>query len=325
MKLNYREIARAMQPWRRNSPMEDVRDAISSATVVLLERLTIAEKSVDNIQAFVTTVARRILSNIERQRRVIDSSDAWDATRYMKYEQKYLSVDEEAALDDQFETTMLMESLPIPYADVLRRRYLDGYSFEEISAETGISAACLRQRHARALRAARKILSAHEVNDGHSDERDGENKLAQQANDGAGESAAMQYRQEKGRYGQTCIRDSKGRFAQQYPDGTRRCKKKQKRKNNRRSARTKTTRKTRLLKSSVDTHVRPAFEQNDNRNNGTKRKKANNVNKADGRNKKKRNSPNRTRVRKDDVHVLQKSNTPRRSKSLKSVVKDNQR
>lgn len=314
-----------MQPWRRNSPMEDVRDAISSATVVLLERLTIAEKSVDNIQAFVTTVARRILSNIERQRRMLDSSDAWDVARYTKYEQKYLSVDDEATIDDRFETTMLMESLPIPYADVLRRRYLDGYSFEEISAETGISAACLRQRHARALRAARKILSAQEMYNGHGDEGNRENKLTQQTDDRAGESAGMQYRQEHGRYGQTCIRDSKGRFAQQYPDGARRRKKKENNKGKRRTTRTKTTRKTRLLKSSVDTHVRPAFEQNDNRNNGTKRKKANNVNKADGRNKKKRNSPNRTRVRKDDVHVLQKSNTPRRSKSLKSVVKDNQR
>jgi RNA polymerase sigma factor (sigma-70 family) len=50
----------------------------------------------------------------------------------------------------------ILEQAPDTYAEVLRLHYLEGLPLEEAAEKLGVSGACLRKRHERALKWARK-------------------------------------------------------------------------------------------------------------------------------------------------------------------------
>jgi DNA-directed RNA polymerase specialized sigma24 family protein len=49
--------------------------------------------------------------------------------------------------------------MPENYAVVLRKHYMEGLPLEEIARQEGVSGECIRKRHERALRYARKLFA----------------------------------------------------------------------------------------------------------------------------------------------------------------------
>lgn len=142
---------------------EDVYDAIYDAYECVLIAHDRAEDQIRNIQAFATVVARRILTKDHyRHRRIANETDLGSATMVVMESQEatlaYRRTEraEEARLD----TERIMMELPNQYAELLRRHYLEGCTFEQLAKEYGCSAESLRKRHERALKWARKRFVA---------------------------------------------------------------------------------------------------------------------------------------------------------------------
>lgn len=139
---------------------EDVRDAIGTAQLVTYERAMMLREPVLNEEAFLTCVARRTLNvMVKRKKRHVFPQDGGDEGWAM-FEREYLVNEPTEELDAIIESNHLLEVLPENYAEVLRLHYLEGITLDEASKRVGVSAECMRKRHERALRLARRMLGA---------------------------------------------------------------------------------------------------------------------------------------------------------------------
>ncbi len=139
---------------------EDVRDAIGAAQLVTCERAMMAREPVLNEEAFMTCVARRALNvAVKRKKRHQFPQEGGDEG-WAIFEREYLYVEPAEEIDAVVESHRLFEKLPTRYAEVLRLHYLEGITLDEASKRLGVTAECMRKRHERALRMARRMFGA---------------------------------------------------------------------------------------------------------------------------------------------------------------------
>ncbi|MDZ4744991.1 MAG: sigma factor-like helix-turn-helix DNA-binding protein [bacterium] len=136
---------------------DDVRDAIGTAQLVTAERVMMVREPVLNEEAFMTCVARRALNVMVKRKKRHDYPQAGDES-WRLFERQHLSANSELELDASIESRRLLEVLPVSYSEVLRLHYLEGITLDEASKRVGVSAECMRKRHERALRMARRLL-----------------------------------------------------------------------------------------------------------------------------------------------------------------------
>ena len=108
--------------------------------------------------AFATVVARRSIGRqMKRSLRNVypdrDEKTSWDRIATQTH-----------ALDviEHHETNItahdVIESAPDKYSEVLRLHYLEGFTLNEAAQQVGVTPECMRKRHERALKWARKRL-----------------------------------------------------------------------------------------------------------------------------------------------------------------------
>ena len=149
------EVYSAMHRRFSRADLEDIDDAVSASRIATWEARE-AGVEIYNESAFRTCVARRYLS------------------RHLKWSHKYIYPDRDEGLDwealaerqgaalevmdheDRVDAATVIDSAPDIYAEVLRMHYLEGKAFQEIAKEQGVSSDCVRKRHERALKWARK-------------------------------------------------------------------------------------------------------------------------------------------------------------------------
>lgn len=151
----YRAIKRQFPSAER----EQVLDALQEAACVTY--MTMRERCVEvyNVDAFMTTVARRsIARELRRQRRMVrpDAGDyiSWDS---VEGDQPTLR-DEEAYHASSIDAADIMQAMPPTYAEVMRLYYLEGLTHEQVAERLGATPACVRKRHERAIKWARKTF-----------------------------------------------------------------------------------------------------------------------------------------------------------------------
>jgi len=138
---------------------DDVVDAIYEAREAHLQQAMRVGRVVENVVAYTTVVAKRALSRTHRRKMLVLTEeyigegqleaclDKADADRFSE---------EVDALDASIECGRILERIPVNYAEVLRMHYLEGITLDETSKRLGCSPQCIRKRHERALRWARK-------------------------------------------------------------------------------------------------------------------------------------------------------------------------
>lgn len=149
------ELHRRIHKYYKEALEDDVDEGIAAANLALWEA-TRKGVVIENQRAFSICVAKRYVAGIMQYRtkhlhpeqsegQPVQGTEVW---------QDMVSVqsNEYARLDV---ATILAES-PASYAEVLRKHYLEGETLEEIARETGNTSACIRKRHERALKWARK-------------------------------------------------------------------------------------------------------------------------------------------------------------------------
>lgn len=151
----YRVISRQFPSAHPDDVVEAIREAVYVAFVTVRERCL----SVYNVDAFMTTVAKRSLSReLRRQRRMVRPDNGehitWDRVESERAE----PLDQESAHATVIDATDIMQAMPPTYAEVMRLYYLEGLTHEQVAERIGISHACVRKRHERAIKWARKTF-----------------------------------------------------------------------------------------------------------------------------------------------------------------------
>ena len=137
---------------------EDIQDALAESHVAAW----VARESgmvLHNVDAFCTVVAKRTLSRqLQRQKRFLYP----DHDPVLKW--KDLEGAPQVSKTEIHETVIdvadILEQAPESYAEVLRLHYLEGLPLEEAAEKLGVSGACLRKRHERALKWAKKQFAS---------------------------------------------------------------------------------------------------------------------------------------------------------------------
>ena len=134
---------------------DDIDDAVATADVVAWQA---REGGVElrNADAYRTLVAKRTLGHaLKRLRKHVypdrDESLGWSTIPDADVS-KYGNEDPAIALD----ANGIIDKAPVNYAEVLRLHYLEGLTFEDAATRLGVTAECLRKRHERALKWAKK-------------------------------------------------------------------------------------------------------------------------------------------------------------------------
>lgn len=157
MRINRSELYRMLTRRFKYVDTEDVVDAVQTAVATTWE-VAILREPPRNPQAYSTVVAHRVMCRmIEHRRRFFrpyqdlrfgtPDADVMDPS--------LLTVDD---ADSTVDAHTVLESLPVIHADVLRRHYLEGRPLEEIARLEGVTAECMRKRHERAIKHARKLF-----------------------------------------------------------------------------------------------------------------------------------------------------------------------
>lgn len=133
---------------------EDIQDAVaeSHATAWIARE---SGKVLHNVDAFCTVVAKRALSReLQRQLRQIYP----DRDAYVQWSdlEGGLELSQQPVAEELFDAQAMLDEAPDRYAEVLRLHYLEGKSLEEAAQLLGVSSACVRKRHQRALEWARR-------------------------------------------------------------------------------------------------------------------------------------------------------------------------
>lgn len=161
MEIDRSELYRYLTRRYSYVDVEEVRDAVQSAIAATWERSVLREPP-QNVQAYSTVVAQRMLMRqIEYRRRHLNPTgilqNGWDDVGYLGYS-SITSRDAEASVDAQ----TVLNALPDRYANILRRHYLDGHTLEELAHNEGVTPECMRKRHERAIKCARKMFANEE-------------------------------------------------------------------------------------------------------------------------------------------------------------------
>ncbi len=154
MEINAAEIYTHLVRRYSRVELDDVDDAIAESRAAAWQARE-AGVVLHNVDAFCTVVARRSLSRVmQRQRRALypdhDPLVAWEDLEGGSA----IAVEEDE--DVRIDAREILNQAPEIYAEVLRLHYLEGLSFEEAAKQLGVSGACLRKRHERALKWARE-------------------------------------------------------------------------------------------------------------------------------------------------------------------------
>lgn len=157
MHINRSELYRLLTRRFVYVDSEDVVDAVQTAVATTWE-VAILREPPRNPQAYSTVVAYRVMGRmIEHRRRFFrpyhdlrfgtQDNDGIDMA-LLTVEDNDVTVDAHAVL----------EALPANHADVLRRHYLEGKPLEELARTDGVTPECMRKRHERAIKCARKLF-----------------------------------------------------------------------------------------------------------------------------------------------------------------------
>ena len=134
---------------------EDIHDAVAASGIAVWEARE-SGVQVYNEPAFRTCVARRYLSRHLRWSSKYIHPDqeetlTWEKLAELKGANLYVEHHEECV-----DASTVLDSAPELYAEVLRLHYLEGMTFQEIADDQGVTSDCVRKRHERALKWARK-------------------------------------------------------------------------------------------------------------------------------------------------------------------------
>ncbi len=169
MHINRGDLYRLLTRRFKFADKEDAIDAVQSAVAATWE-VAILREPPRNPQAYSTVVAYRVMGRMIEQRRrfrrprmdlrmgVVDPD-------YL--EGPLLTTDES---ETAYDAHAVLEALPLNHADVLRRHYLEGKPLEELARTDGVSPECMRKRHERAIKYARKLFVTREEGGVTSDE-----------------------------------------------------------------------------------------------------------------------------------------------------------
>ncbi|MCX6141048.1 MAG: sigma-70 family RNA polymerase sigma factor [Candidatus Kapabacteria bacterium] len=149
----YRHLTRKYTGMRH----DDVHEAVQYAVVVAYETSVLREPP-HNLQAYVTTVASRAMSRaITLSRRFVhperDMYDGWASLE--DADSPLITVE---AHETNVDAERVITSMPNTYASLLRKHYMEGLPLEQIAKQEGVSPECVRKRHERALKHARKLF-----------------------------------------------------------------------------------------------------------------------------------------------------------------------
>lgn len=160
-----REPADVYRRYERHFPLcspDDVDDAQSAATIATLYAVRAAREPVHDAPAFEYRVMSRYLMRVSKRKRkhvYPDASD--DESGWAQVEESLArqhSISTENTMEDHLETEGVLRRLPSHYAQVLNLHYLEGLTLEEAARRIGVSGMCMRKRHERALKLARRVL-----------------------------------------------------------------------------------------------------------------------------------------------------------------------
>jgi len=158
MEINAAEIyASLARRFNRLGP-DDLDDAIadSRATAWMARE---AGVTLHNVDAFCTVVARRSLTRMMREQRRVLHPDHDPLVGWEDLEGgSAIAVEEDR--DAHIDAHDVLAQAPDLFAEVLRLHYLEGLSLEEAAKQLGVSGACLRKRHERALKWARERFTS---------------------------------------------------------------------------------------------------------------------------------------------------------------------
>lgn len=137
---------------------DDVHEAVQYAVVVAYETSVMREPP-HNLQAYVTTVANRVMSKHAAlaKRFVHPERDTFDGWSSFEDDDSPLVTKEDH--ETNVDAGRVIGAMPDTYAEVLRKHYMQGLSLEEIAKQEGVSSQCIRKRHERALKYARKLFA----------------------------------------------------------------------------------------------------------------------------------------------------------------------
>lgn len=151
-----------MLSWRyAGSTIEDIEDAVAAANCALEESRFLAREPVRNPEAYRTCVAQRFLGRaMQRQRRMVFMDMHGDAgwENLSTNDVQPLRSDDDRQAEHRFDTERILDTLPHQYAQVLALHYLQGLTLEESAHHAGVTPACMRKRHERALKMARRLF-----------------------------------------------------------------------------------------------------------------------------------------------------------------------
>ncbi len=154
MQLNTRMVHQYITKRYSDASSDDIDDAVSYSFITVW-KATEAGVVIRCPEAFAITVAKRaITAQIRWREKYVhpddDSRYDWpiESSRFFGYELP----DPTTRMDAE----QILREAPATYATVLRKHYLEGQSFNDIATSDGITPACVRKRHERALKWARK-------------------------------------------------------------------------------------------------------------------------------------------------------------------------
>jgi len=160
-----REPADVYRRYERQFPLcspDDVDDAKSAATIATLYAVRAAREPVYDAPAFEYRVMSRYLMRISKWKRkhlypdASEDESGWTKVEEILASQQTTSTT--SAMENHLETEGVLRKLPTHYAQVLNLHYLEGLTLEEAAQRIGVTGTCMRKRHERALKLARRIL-----------------------------------------------------------------------------------------------------------------------------------------------------------------------
>ncbi len=152
------EIYRSLIKRFNSMDKEDIRDAMSNSVLVVLERSP-ALDPIQNAEAFMIVVAHRELSRRHTKQKPFVFPDSNPYFSWDKVEMEAGECVDVLELENKSDVGRVLDSMPPPYAEVLRMHYLQGMTLESIAAELELKASCIRKRHERALNCAKQVFS----------------------------------------------------------------------------------------------------------------------------------------------------------------------